>query len=183
MKNILILNGHQKYNSTDGKLNRTLVEEMLASLRPVHNVQLTVLQDGYRIEDERQRFLRSDVVIFQTPIYWFNVPGLLKTFMDEVYEYGTFFKGTDSYGTGGLLTDKEYMFSATWNAPEHAFNDPSQFFQGGGLEDALAHLHRTQRYIGMKPLKSYACYDVIKNPSIDKFVSGLRAHLREIGLV
>lgn len=38
--------------------------------------------------------------------------------MDEVYEYGLFFKGADEYGTGGLLKEKEYMFSTTWNAPE-----------------------------------------------------------------
>ncbi|MGQ7155828.1 NAD(P)H-dependent oxidoreductase, partial [Escherichia coli] len=68
-------------------------------------------QDGYNIKEEQDTFLWADVVIYQTPIYWFSVPGLFKTYMDEVYEYGLFFKGADEYGTGGLLTnDIFYIF-------------------------------------------------------------------------
>ncbi|MGG2063968.1 NAD(P)H-dependent oxidoreductase [Bacillus sp. S14(2024)] len=180
MKNILIINGHQTYRSAEGKLNTTLTDNMVTALSTKSNVQTTVIQNGYHIEEEQNKFLWADIVIYQTPIYWFNVPGLLKTYMDEVYAYGLFFKGSEQYGRGGLLTDKHYMFSTTWNAPEKAFNDPAQFFGGKSLEDVLSHLHRTQEFIGMKPLKSFACYDVIKNPDIDKFVSELNTHLEEV---
>ena len=47
------------------------------------------------------------------------------------------------------------------------------------LEEAISHLHRVQEFLGMQPLKSYACYDVVKNPKIDKFTSELHAHLKE----
>ncbi|MDT3424816.1 modulator of drug activity B [Paenibacillus forsythiae] len=179
MKNILIINGHQKYGSAEGKLNRTLADRMVSLLSEKNNVQTTTLQSGYSIKEEQQKFLWADVVIYQTPIYWFSVPGLLKTYMDEVYEYGLFFKGADQYGRGGLLTGKKYMFSTTWNAPEQAFNDPAEFFKGESLEGAIAHLHRVQEFLGMEPLKSFACYDVIKNPKLDKFISELDSHLEE----
>jgi len=179
MKKILIINGHQKYGSTAGQLNRTLVDRMVRLFNEKHSVKTTIVQNGYNVEEERQKFIWADVVIYQTPIYWFNVPGLLKTYMDEVYAYGLFFQGADPYGSGGLLTGKSYMFSTTWNAPEKAFNDPSQFFKGDGLEEALSHLHRAQAFLGMQPLKSFACYDVIKNPKIDTFVSELEAHLKD----
>lgn len=180
MKNILIINGHQKYGSAEGKLNQTLVDSMVSLFNEKNNVKTTSIQNGYNIEEEQQKFIWADIIIYQTPIYWFSVPGLLKTYMDEVYAYGLFFKGAKQYGRGGLLNGKIYMFSTTWNAPEKAFNDPTQFFKGDGLEGALSHLHRAQEFLGMQPLKSFACYDVIKNLKIDKFISELEVHLKNV---
>ncbi|RNB85889.1 flavodoxin family protein [Brevibacillus fluminis] len=178
MTNILIINGHQKYGSSEGKLNKTLTDSMVGLLGEKHAVKTTIVQDGYDIEEEQQKFLWADVVIYQTPIYWFSVPGLLKTYMDEVYANGLFFKGAAQYGTGGLLTGKRYLLSTTWNAPAGSFGDPAQFFEGADLEEALAHLHRVHKFLGMKALKSYACFDVIKNPRINAFVNDLEAHLK-----
>ncbi|CAM5234782.1 Flavodoxin OS=Lysinibacillus sphaericus OX=1421 GN=LS41612_12265 PE=3 SV=1 [Lysinibacillus sphaericus] len=180
MKNILIINGHQKYSSAEGNLNETLMNKMVSFLEKKNNVKTTIIQNGYKIEEEQQKFIWADIVIYQTPIYWFSVPGLLKTYMDEVYAYGLFFRGADEYGKGGLLTEKKYMFSLTWNAPEKAFNNPSEFFEGNTLEDAIMHLHLIQKFLGTKPLKSFSCYDVVKNPKIEKFVSELDLHLQEI---
>ncbi|AJY74764.1 NAD(P)H-dependent oxidoreductase [Paenibacillus beijingensis] len=180
MKNILIINGHQQYAAAEGKLNRTLMDHMVSVLSEKNNVKTTIIKDGYRIEEEHDKFQWADVVIYQTPIFWFSVPGLFKTYMDEVYAYGIFFKGSDEYGRGGLFTDKSYMFSTTWNAPEHAFNDPEQFFAGESVEEAIVHLHRVQQFIGMKPLKSFTCYDVIKNPKVDQYLAQLEAHLAEV---
>ncbi|EEM18461.1 NADPH dehydrogenase (Quinone) [Bacillus pseudomycoides DSM 12442] len=180
MKNILIINGHQKYSADRGKLNQTLVDRMVSLLSEKSHVKTTIIQDGYNIKEEQQKFLWADVIIYQTPIYWFSVPGLFKTYMDEVYEYGLFFKGGDQYGAGGLLTEKKYMFSTTWNAPKTAFQDSSQFFEGQSLEEAIGHLHRVQKFIGMSPLKSFACYDVVKNPNIDMFLAELEMHVKEV---
>ncbi|MFD1178371.1 NAD(P)H-dependent oxidoreductase [Paenibacillus puldeungensis] len=180
MKNILIINGHQKYDSSEGRLNQTLMDTMVGFLSEKNQVKTSILQQGYNVAEEQQKFIWADMVIYQTPIYWFSVPGLLKTYMDQVYAYGLFFKGSDQYGKGGLLTGKKYMFSVTWNAPEKAFNDRAQFFRGADLEEAIRHLHRAQEFIGLQPVKSFACYDVVKNPQIDTFTSALIAHLEEV---
>lgn len=180
MDKFLIINGHQRYETAEGRLNQTLSGHIGSFLKKRGEVQTTTLQHGYDLEEERQKFLWADLVIYQTPIYWFSVPGLLKTYMDEVYAYGLFFKGAKVYGEGGLLTDKKYMFSTTWNAPEQAFNDRGQFFKGAGLEEALSHLHRAQEFLGMKPLKSFACYDVVKHPNIGAYTEGLSRHLEEV---
>lgn len=179
MKNILIINGHQKIRG-GGKLNQTLVDNMVSLLNEKNNVKTTTIQNGYDVKQEQQKFIWADVVIFQTPIYWFSIPGLLKSYMDEVYGYGIFFEGSEQYGKGGLLTGKTYMFSTTWNAPEKAFNDPTQFFKGESLEGTLSHLHRVHQFLGMQPLKSFACFDVVKNPNIEKYVSELSAHLNGV---
>ncbi|EKU16338.1 putative nAD(P)H-dependent quinone reductase [Streptococcus intermedius BA1] len=36
----------------------------------------------------------------------------------------------DIYGQGGLMKEKEYILSTTWNAPEEAFNNSTAFFNG-----------------------------------------------------
>ncbi len=59
---------------------------MVTVLGENHHVKTTTIQDGYNIKEEQDKFLWADVVIYQTPIYWFSVPGLFKTYMDEVYE-------------------------------------------------------------------------------------------------
>ncbi|WP_141433223.1 NAD(P)H-dependent oxidoreductase [Bacillus sp. 03113] len=180
MKNILIINGHQKYQSARGILNQTIMDEMIHLLSENYEIKTTIIQEGYEIEEEKQKFKWADVVIFQTPIFWFSVPGLLKTYMDEVYAYGLFFEGSKEYGRGGLFKDKKYMFSVTWNAPENAFNDPLQFFEGKSLDEVILHLHKIHEFIGMKPLKSFACYDVITNPNIEQFKANLQQHLNEL---
>jgi modulator of drug activity B len=180
LKNILIINGHQKYDSSEGNLNQTLMDHMVRLLSEENKIKTTSVQNGYTISEEQEKFIWADVVIYQTPIYWFSVPGLLKTYMDEVYAYGVFFTGSRTYGGGGLLTNKKYMLSTTWNAPEKAFNDPTQFFKGNGLEAALRHLHSAHAFLGMEPLKSFACYDVIKNPNIYQFITDLAVHLKDV---
>lgn len=130
MKNILIINGHQKYDSSEGKLNQTLIDNMVRLLSEENKIKITSVQDGYTLSEEQEKFLWADVVIYQTPIYWFSVPGLLKTYMDEVYAYGIFFTGAHEYGSGGLLTDKKYMFSTTWNARKKPLMIQLNFLMG-----------------------------------------------------
>ncbi|MFD2611311.1 NAD(P)H-dependent oxidoreductase [Paenibacillus gansuensis] len=180
MKNILIVDGHQSYEGAKGKLNRTLTEHMVNQLKADNRVQTTFVQEGYNIEQEQHKYLWADVVIYQTPVYWFSVPGLMKTYMDEVFAYGIFFEGSERYGEGGLLKGKKYFFSTTWNAPQEAFEDRSQFFGGITPDEALVHLHRTHIYCGMETLPGYACYDVISNPQVDRFLDGLTGHLKNV---
>ncbi len=61
-----------------------------------------------------------------------------------------------------------------------AFGDKTKFFEGESLESALSHLHRVQKFLGMSPLKSFACYDVVKNPDIEKFLVDVKNHLEEV---
>lgn len=90
-------------------MNQTLVDNMVRILSETNNIKTTIIQDGYHIEEEQQKFLWADIIIYQTPIYWFSVPGLCKTYMDEVYAYGLFFKGADQYGRGGLAINQSFI--------------------------------------------------------------------------
>ncbi|MCA1023798.1 NAD(P)H-dependent oxidoreductase [Halobacillus litoralis] len=179
MENILIINGHEYWSFSPGRLNKTLFDEIINSLEGSYNIKTTVVQDGYNVKEEQEKFKWADTIIFQTPINWFSLPGAFKTYIDAVYEPGVFFGGGGEYGHGGLIEGK-YMFSTTWNAPEYAFNDTEKFFKGQDIEGALDHLHNMNKYVGLEPLKSFGAHDVMKNPDIEKYVSELRQHLKEV---
>ncbi|MFB1083103.1 NAD(P)H-dependent oxidoreductase [Jeotgalibacillus sp. JSM ZJ347] len=180
MKNILVINGHEYWPFATGKLNKTLFEEMISHLEGSYQIKTTVVQDGYDVKEEQEKFLWADTIIFQTPINWFSLPGAFKTYIDAVYEPGVFFGGDAVYGKNGMMNGRKYMFSTTWNAPEYAFNDQEQFFNGQHLEQALDHLHNMNKYVGLEPLESFGAHDVMHNPDIDKYLTELRAHMKKV---
>ena len=70
------------------------------------------------------------------------------------------------------------MLSLTYNAPRAAFDDPEQYLmQGRGVDDMFLPAHLCFRFMGMEPLETFVCYDVLKNPDIDNDFRRLEAHL------
>lgn len=79
MSNILIINA--KSNSAIPTANSTkplsdVAESFLRDLQ--HDVQVTVVDDGYDIEAEVQKYLWADAVIYQMPGWWMGEPWILK---------------------------------------------------------------------------------------------------------
>ena len=180
MKNIFIINAHEPYPISKGSLNSALVEKATSILSAKgYNIKTTTMEDEYEPQVEVEKHLWADAIILQTPVNWMGVPWSFKKYMDYVYSAGimgqlgdgdgrTRKDPTKQYGTGGLLTDTKYMLSLTFNAPKEAFDDPNQyFFEGKGVDDLFWPTHLNFRFLGMHPLETFACYDVMKNPDIE----------------
>lgn len=179
MKHILIINGHQKYPHSKGDLNHTIFQAITKKLETVYQIDTTIVDQGYDVTEEQKKFKWADSIIFQTPIYWFSVPGKFKTYFEQIYKRDLFFTGGKGYGRGGLLTDKQYMFSTTWGAPEEAFLNESEFFDGKAIDDVLLPLHKTQEFVGMKQLKTFSVHKV-KTPDIKAYLQKLDKHLDDV---
>ena len=188
-KNILIINAHQRYEGfAEGTLNKSLTELAEKNLKAEqHNVRTSIIEQGYAIEEEIEKHQWADVVIIQTPAYWFSVPWIFKRYIDEVYTtgMGTLWESdgrssTDparKYGTGGLTRGKKYMISTTWNAPGEAFTDQDQFFGGRDVDMVFMGLHKIYQFLGMEQLPGFNCYDVIKNPQAETDLADYSAHI------
>ncbi|GAB0173044.1 hypothetical protein NHP164001_10600 [Helicobacter trogontum] len=74
----------------------------------------------------------------------------------------------------------KYMFSLTWNAPIEAFNKKDEFFEGVGVDGVYLHLHKANQFLGMQPLPTFICNDVIKNPQVEKYITDYKQHLLQI---
>ncbi|MDJ0782129.1 MAG: NAD(P)H-dependent oxidoreductase [Desulfosarcinaceae bacterium] len=190
MKNVFIINAHEPWPFSEGKLNRTMAERAAENLKHKgYEIQMTTMQDAYTVANEIEKHRWADVLILQTPCNWMGVPWTFKKYMDEVYTAGMdgrLCNGdgrsredlSKQYGSGGTLTGKQYLLSITYNAPLEAFDDPDQaFFGGRGVDDLFWPMHLNFKFFGMTPMGTFACHDVLKNPDVENDFLRFDAHL------
>ena len=191
MSHILIVDASKPFGHSQGQLNRYLTRIAQETLNGLgHDVLITQVEQGYVVDEEVDRFLWADTVIYQMPAWWMEGPWIMKKYVDEVFTAGrgklfendgrTRSDGARKYGSGGLLKGKKYLFSITWNAPLEAFTDRDQFFEGKGIDAVLFAFHKANQFIGMSPLPTFMCNDVVKNPQIVRDADRYRLFLREV---
>lgn len=192
MKNVLIINAHEPYPFSEGRLNRSLVEKMQTHLeKNGYQVRTSAMTEDYNVEEEVEKHVWADTVIVQTPVNWMGVPWSFKKYQDMVYTAGMMGPLCDGdgrtrqdpskqYGSGGSKTGSKYMFSLTFNAPAGCFDDPTQeFFAGKSVDDLFWANHLNFKFFGMEPLETFVCYDVMKNPDIEGDFARLDEHMTQ----
>ena len=175
MKNILIINGHQRYDQiAEGKLTKLFIDaadEFLS--KNGLNVKHSVIESDYDINDELEKFAWADYILFQYPVYWMGVPWMTKKYIDEVFSAGvntvTYVSdgrsredASKKYGSGGLMQGKKYMLSLTYNCPDTEFDNKDGFFDGLSLDEANVATHKLFQFCGATPLETYAIHDIFK---------------------
>ncbi|MEH6370634.1 NAD(P)H-dependent oxidoreductase [Pectobacterium carotovorum] len=190
MQNILLINAGKSFAHSKGELNHTLTDAAASFLRDKgHDIRVTVVDNGYDIEQEIQNYLWADTIIYQMPGWWMDTPWILKKYIDEVFTagHGSLYASdgrsrsdvSKKYGSGGLLQGRKYMLSLTWNAPLEAFEDPEQFFHGAGVDGVYLPFHKANQFIGLSPLPTFICNDVMKAPDVPTYLANYRQHLDE----
>lgn len=194
MKNILIINGHQPYPFSEGKLTATLVQSAKKYFEQKGcEVRTTVVAEQYTVEEEIAKLKWADIVILQTPLNWMSVSWSCKKYIDDVWTVGMMGELSDgdgrhsdapkkNYGLGGKLKGR-YMLSVTANAPDEAFNNPDEsFFDGISPDDLMLHMHLNFKWLGLSPLPTFMAYDVMKNPDVENDLVRFHKMLEAIDL-
>ena len=176
MKNVLIINGHQRYDQiAEGKLTKLFIDTASDFLTENgFNVKNSVVESDYSIEDELEKLAWADYILFQYPVYWMGVPWITKKYIDEIFSGGvntvTYVSDGRSredaskrYGSGGLMQGKKYMLSLTYNCPESEFDNENSFFDGLSLDEANVATHKLFQFCGAQPLETYAIHDIFKS--------------------
>lgn len=196
MKKIFIINGGQKFGHSGGKFNETVAFETVHFFKTNKDfeVRMTNINDYYDPALEVENFVWADVIVYHTPIWWFQLPHGLKQYIDLVFTEGQakgIYKNDGrssnnpaiNYGTGGMLHGKKYMVTTSWNAPKEAFTLPGEFFSQHSVDEGpLFGFHRMNAFVGMQPIKSHHFHDVEKNANILQDMESYRAHLNEVFL-
>ncbi len=195
MKNVLIINAHQKYEGfAEGKLNQTFVDVMKTEFENKgYEVKLTSIEKGYDPQEEVEKHVWADLIITQSPVYWFGSPWTYKKFVDEVFNTGlvkhdlivddgrTRKDPSKQYGTGGKMQGKEFMLSLTWNAPKEAFGNKDQvLYEGKTVDDAFIGHTSVYKFCGTKILTSFSSFNVLKDPQVDKDIENLKERIKEL---
>ena len=158
---VLVLYAHPSHDRS--RANRVL----RAAIEDLAGVTLRDLYDAYPdffIDARREQRLveEHDVLVFQHPMYWYNVPALLKEWQDAVLELGW------AYGEGGdKLHGKHFMQALTTGA--HA----SSYRHGGHAHFEIAELLRPFEqmayYCGMRCLPPFVTHAarLIEDPALE----------------
>lgn len=191
MTNIFIINAGQNFAHSAGQYNDTLTNfaEAFFLSQPGFAVKTTHIGRGYNLKEEVAKFTWANVIIYQTPIWWFQVPFGFKQYLDEVFTEGHnngIYKSDGrssknpaiNYGTGGLLQGTKYMVNTTWNAPKEAFTLPGEFFQETNVDDGILFgFHHMNAFTGMSKVQGMHFHDVMKSPDLENYLNAYRVHL------
>ncbi|MFH6973286.1 NAD(P)H-dependent oxidoreductase [Neisseria sp. 23W00296] len=111
--------------------NKAVIEHLKAA-RPGDEIRdIAALYPDFCIDAaaEQQALTRHQTVVFQYPMYWYNMPAILKQYFDSVFTYGF------AYGTGGdKLKGRHFVPSITIGSPEEDYRaDGIAHFRVGEL--------------------------------------------------
>jgi len=190
-KKIVVINGGQVFGHSGGRFNKTVFDTTLDFFKthPGFELRSTDINHPYDPAQEVANYVWADVVIYHTPIWWFQLPHEMKKYIDVVFTEGhqkgiyrsdgrSSANPAINYGTGGSLHGRHYMVTSSWNAPATAFTLPGEFFNETSVDDGpLFGFHRMNAFTGMKPLPGMHFHDVEKNADIEKDLNAYREHL------
>ena len=122
MKRVLIISGHP--NLKQSTANIAALNEFARLIPDAEIRKLDELYPDYQfdVKAEQEALLKADVIVFQFPLHWYSVPGLLKLYIDKVFLHGW------SYGSQGkALVGKKLIISATVGAPQELYKKDAEF--------------------------------------------------------
>jgi glutathione-regulated potassium-efflux system ancillary protein KefF len=125
------------------RANRALVRE-IKELPGVDVRNLYELYPDFDIDvaAEQEALTAADVVVWQHPMYWYSVPGLLKHWFDKVLARGW------AYGDNGTaLHGKRCLWVVTTGGDDAAFRPEG--IHGFPMSSFTPHVEQTARFCGM----------------------------------
>jgi len=194
MKKIFVINGGQTFGHSGGRFNRSVTDATINffTTHPGFEVRSTDINTNYDPKQEVENYKWADVIIYHTPVWWFQLPHGMKKYIDVVFTEGhdngiyhsdgrSSANPAINYGTGGSLHGKQYMLTTSWNAPKEAFTLPGEFFNEKSVDEGpMFGFHRMNAFTGMKPLEGMHFHDVEKNADIVKDLKRYDDHLNNI---
>jgi len=151
MSKILLLLAHPDIENSIG--NKTIISAV-NTLKNITIRDLTALYPDFNIDvnAEQMALAKADLIILQYPIYWYNMPPILKQWFDKVLTYGF------AFGSGSIMTHKSILASVTLGSPESSYAD-------GELERLLLPIQASANFCKLNYLKPIASYGIYYMPN------------------
>ena len=194
--NVFIINGGQTFAHSGGMFNNTLTGWTVEVMKEKgFAYRVTNINDAFDPLAEVENFKWADVIIYHTPIWWFQLPNGMKRYIDEVFTAGhdngiyrndgRSRKNPDvNYGTGGLMQGKRYMVTTSWNAPQTAFTLEGEFFDRRTVDEGvLFGFHKMNQFVGMTRIEGFHFHDLEKNATPERIAEYHKAYVAHINQV
>lgn len=121
--------------------------KMVQAIKDLPNVELVDLYEcnpdfNFDLQAEQRRAEQADLLVFQYPLHWYGMPGLLKQWIDVVLTRGW------AYGhERHALRGKDFMLAVTTGGSQHDYQE--QGLHGHTFNAFLPPLRQTARFCGM----------------------------------
>ena len=166
MERLTVLLAHSDFEKSIA--NKTIIEQLKGEFKDVDIRDLSKMYPNFNIdiEAEQNNLIKSDVILLQFPIYWYNMPAILKHWLDTVLSYGF------AYGEGGdKLKGKTLIVCTTAGGREEAYTPIGHmhFY----LRPLINNIEATAYYCQMnfhKPILGYANIYIPNVVSTPEFV-------------
>jgi len=133
------------------------------------------------IEQEIRKMEWCDLMLWQFPLWWFGLPGILKGWVDRVFAMGRTYGGDRLY-ENGVFKGKRTMLSLTTGGPGEAY------LKGGFNGDITSILRPVQRgmlrFVGFDVLTPHIIYGPVRMSEEQRkaALEGYARRLRQIHL-
>ena len=152
---------------------------LLDAVKDLPGVNVRSLYDLYPdfsidVEAEQAALKAANIVIWQHPLYWYSVPGLLKHWFDKVLARDW------AYGKSMNLKGKHCLWVTTTGASAQAFTQ--QGIHNHPISAFVPAIEQTARFCGMKweePLVAYGAH-YIPEMEIQEYADIYRERVRNL---
>lgn len=101
------------------------------------------------IQEEQQKLMWANTILFYFPLWWYSVPGMLKGWIDRVFAYGF------AYGDHYHLSGRRAMLTLTTGGPPRPYTTEKR----EAISHMLEHFQRgTLHFCGVEVLPPFAVY-------------------------
>lgn len=135
----------------------------------VHDIYKSYPDWNIDVVAEQVLLEKYDRIIFQYPLYWYNMPPLLKKWFDEVFAYGW------AYGsTGGKLAGKELGLAVSTGGVETAYVEDVY----GTLSQILKPLESTAKFVNAKYISYHTFYGALAPDAPDRLQKNAEDYIK-----
>ncbi|HVZ71057.1 MAG TPA: glutathione-regulated potassium-efflux system oxidoreductase KefF [Polyangia bacterium] len=153
---------------------------LLDCVRDMPGVEVRSLYDLYPdfaidVEAERAALARADVVVWQSPFYWYGMPSLLHLWIEKVLAHGW------AYGVGGTnVHGKTALWATTTGALESAYA-PGEM-HGHPFDAFVPAISQTAIFCGMKWVEPFVLHGAhrVDADALDAAAEGYRRRLEAL---
>lgn len=111
------------------------------------------------LQEEMNKLLEADVLIFNFPLWWFDMPAILKGWVDRVLAYGFAYGGNYGFFDKGRFKGKHAFLCVTTGSPAEFYTPTGA--HGRTLTDILQNIHQgILGLVGYTVLPNFEAYGV-----------------------
>lgn len=151
MKILLVTAGYSIFEAK-GQLNSYLTYLSEKNLtKKGHEVKTSdVTKDTWNVDQEVEKILWAETIIYIMPIMWFNMPVPMVKWLNEVLLYEKTFLITEDYGEGGQVPADQFMIVTTSHLKNSDLGKGFVLKNATHIDDLLQPLIYTNTYLSIR---------------------------------